>query len=129
MKLNPSLFAEGDFICEADFIHEVDLSRRQTDLVEKSINLVSRLMLFSGGDEESRTPVRKFIHKGFYECILWSDPYCTVHKKTYTVRLLNYSWYAQSIAYSRSPLIDALSCAVVLTGKTTALIRQQLIRY
>jgi len=43
------LSAEGDFICAADFIHGVDLSRRQTDLVEKSTNLVSRLVLFSGG--------------------------------------------------------------------------------
>ena len=31
------LSAEGDFICEADFIHAVDLFRCKTDLVEKSV--------------------------------------------------------------------------------------------
>ena len=50
-----SISAEGDFICEADFIHKVDLSRHKTDLVEKSTNLVSRLMLFSGARDRNRT--------------------------------------------------------------------------
>ena len=31
------LSAAGDFICNADFIRAVDLFRRKTDLVEKSI--------------------------------------------------------------------------------------------
>lgn len=36
MKLNPSsLSAAGDFICMADFIHEVDLFHCKTDLAEK----------------------------------------------------------------------------------------------
>ena len=43
--------AEGDFICEADFIHEVDIFRHKTDLVEKTANFVSKLRSFSGGDE------------------------------------------------------------------------------
>ena len=43
------LSAKGDFICKADFIHAVDLSRRKTELVEKSTNLDTRLVLFSGG--------------------------------------------------------------------------------
>ena len=61
--------AVGDFICEADFIHEVDLFRRKTDLVEKSTNLVSRLMLFSGGDEESY-----FLCFLLYQSFLQSNP-------------------------------------------------------
>ena len=127
MKLNPSIHPDKVGYHRKVFSSESsDLFRLKTDLVEKS---TSKEVLFSGGDEESRTPVQKFIHTGFYECILWSNPHYKVHKKTIVTRLLNYSWYAQSIAYSRSPLIDALSCAVVLTGKTTALTRQQLIRY
>ena len=34
------LSTKGDFICKADFIHAVDLSRRKTDLTEKSTDIV-----------------------------------------------------------------------------------------
>ena len=63
------LSAKGDFICVADFIRGVDLSRRQTDLDEKSTNLVSRLMLFSGGEGWIRTT--EAISSRFTVCPLW----------------------------------------------------------
>ena len=43
----------------ADFIHEVDLFRRKTDLVKKSTNLVSRLVLFSGCGTRIRTQTNR----------------------------------------------------------------------
>ena len=47
-----SLVAVGDLICEADFIHEADLSRRKTDLTEKA---KSYDLAFSGGNNRART--------------------------------------------------------------------------
>ena len=42
-----SIYSVGDFFCEADFIHEVDLFRRKTDLVEKP-QILSESTVFSG---------------------------------------------------------------------------------
>ena len=49
------LSAAGDFTCNADFFHAVDLFRRKTDLVEKTANFVSKLTVFSGGERGIRT--------------------------------------------------------------------------
>ena len=56
MKLNPSLYPPKAISSAiADFIHEVDLFRRKTDLTEKTANFVSKLAVFSGAGGRGRT--------------------------------------------------------------------------
>ena len=53
----------------ADFIHEVDLFRRKTDLTEKTANFVSKLTVFSGGRGWIRTIEAR--RNRFTVCPLW----------------------------------------------------------
>ena len=47
MILNPSFSSRSDFICEAD------LFRGKTDLVEKTVDFVSKSTAFSGAVEQT----------------------------------------------------------------------------
>ena len=66
------LSAKGDFICKADFIHAVDLSRRKTDLVKK--RLFRRIVFFLAESEgfyprtKKRATGTLFAHCGAPSC-------------------------------------------------------------
>lgn len=70
-----------------------------------------------GGGEENRTPVRKPIHTGISECSLsFSFPYPIADKQAKGFGILLYIVRAGGTLRRRSPLIDAQSRSVVLSG-------------
>lgn len=74
-----------------------------------------------GGGEENRTPVRKSIHTGISECSLsFPFPHPVADKQAKGLGILLYIVRAGGTLRRRSPLIDAQSESVVLSGWTAA---------
>ena len=81
----------------------------------------SKLTIIDGGGGESRTPVRKRFGAGVSECSLSFRIPLTQRRQTgYALRYPLIHHRTQGTVRWRSPLIDARSGAVVLSGRTAA---------
>ena len=81
----------------------------------------SKLTIIDGGGGESRTPVRKRFGAGVSECSLSFRIPLTQRRQTgYALRYPLIQHRTQGTVRWRSPLIDARSGAVVLSGRTAA---------
>ena len=79
------------------------------------------LIYGGGGDDGNRTRVRKPIHTTFYGCsLLLTFPRIIVNKHTMMLGSLQYTARTQALSCGVRHLVDALTEAVVLNGKTSS---------